>query len=338
MDKTLDTEVAILTKALAATEPIGLRWTIEAREAGPRAQRGDARLRLRFGPNEAVYIAEVKRGLQPQNLGPILHHLAGHDDALLVADYVNPRLAETLRKHGIQFIDAAGNAYLARPPLFVFIQGQRPQGPLAETREPKGRAFQPTGLQVLFALLCKPDLANRPYREIAAHAGVAHGTVGWVMPELPRLGYVVEVGGRRRLTNVERLLKRWVEAYTNTLRPKLLLGRYQADRLNLPPDFNAARYGLLLGGEPAAAHLTGHLRPGTATFYGDKAEPALLIDLRLHLDPDGNVDFRRRFWNFEHDAGIVPPVLIYADLLAIGDARCLEAAKLINERYLARLY
>lgn len=337
MDRELP-EKALLAKALAATEPFGLFWMIENRETDIGPERGDARLRLRFDRQEIAYVAEVKRGLRPPILGPILHHLGGRDDVLLVADYVNPPVAETLRQHGIQFIDTAGNAYLARPPLFIFVKGQRPKEPLATDREPKGRAFQPTGLQVLFALLCDPRLVDRPYREIAARANVAHGTVGWVMPELPRLGYVAEIGGGRRLTNGERLLARWVEAYAHVLRPKLLLGRYRAERAELPPEFEATRYGLWLGGEPAAARMTGHLRPGTLTFYGVQPEARLLVDLRLRQDPDGNVDFRRRFWNFGDGEGIVPPLLVYADLLAIGEARCLEAAKQIHERYLARLF
>jgi hypothetical protein len=264
--------------------------------------------------------------------------LAGRDGTLLVADYVNPRLAETLREHAIQFVDTAGNAHLARGPLLVFIKGQRPTEPVGATgREVKGRPFQATGLQVLFALLCRPDLVNQPYREIAARANVAHGTVGWVMPELRRLGHLVEVGGKRRLANAERLLTRWVEAYAETLRPRLLLGRYAAERLELPPGFDAPRYGLLLGGEPAAARMTRHLRPGTATFYGKRPETRLLIDLRLHPDPEGNVDIRRRFWDFDDAGDLVPPLLVYADLLAIGDARCVEAAREVHERHIARL-
>jgi hypothetical protein len=35
---------------------------------------------------------------------------------------------------------------------------------------------------------------------------------------------------------------------------------------------------------------------------------------------------------------LVPPVLIYADLLAAGDARCIEAAERIYKVHLARLF
>ena len=36
----------------------------------------------------------------------------------------------------------------------------------------------------------------------------------------------------------------------------------------------------------------------------------------------------KRFWKFEPEVpGMVPAILVYADLLATGDARCLEAAE-----------
>lgn len=92
------------------------------------------------------------------------------------------------------------------------------------------------------------------------------------MPELPGLGYVANVGGRRRLVDGERLLDRWTEAYARTLRPKLLLGRYRGD---LGPLQKATPLpaGVLIGGELAAARLTRHLRPGTATFYAEAVDP-----------------------------------------------------------------
>jgi len=37
----------------------------------------------------------------------------------------------------------------------------------------------------------------------------------------------------------------------------------------------------------------------------------------------------------ENPAGLVPPLLVYADLHAIGDPRALEQARLIQDRYLA---
>ncbi len=37
------------------------------------------------------------------------------------------------------------------------------------------------------------------------------------------------------------------------------------------------------------------------------------------------------------EKGLVPPLLIYADLMATGDARVIEAAEIIYDNYLTRL-
>jgi len=335
--KTHPAKNAVLHAALAAGQKQGQRWRILARRPRTVTSKPDAFLRLQFGGRAVVYAAEVRQALRPATLGAAVHQLRAHGkSALLVADHVTPPLADTLRARGVQFIDAAGNAYLAHPPLLVFVKGQRPADPAA-IRGAEGRAFQASGLRVLFALLCRPELVGRPYRDIAALAGAAHGSVGWVMAELPKLGHLAVVGGRRRILDGERLLAQWVEAYARTLCPKLLLGRYRAERLDFAEKIDATRYHVLLGGESAAARLTRHLRPGTVSFYADKVEPRLVLDQRLRADPEGNVEFRRRFWTFESEArGLVPALLVYADLLAIGDARCLETATLLRERLVAR--
>lgn len=55
--------------------------------------------------------------------------------------------------------------------------------------------------------------------------------VNWVMRELKELGFLLEKGEGRgreiRLIHKERLLERWITAYVEQLRPKLVLGRYQ---------------------------------------------------------------------------------------------------------------
>lgn len=327
---------ALLHAALAAMQWPGFQWEVVARERGAGA-RADATVRLRFAGGEVLYDVELKHGLRRATLGAAMHQLAAHGErALLVADYITPQMAEELRARDVQFIDAAGNAWLRQAPLYVWVKGQRPPQAMV-TRAPVGRAFQATGLQVLFTLLCQPRAANLPYREIAALAGVAHGTVGWVMAELPRLGFVAQVGGQRRLVDAKRLLQQWVGAYAQTLRPRLQLARYRAAKLDWTAHIDATRYGLLLGGEPAAARLTRQLRPGTATFYGAKIDRQLLIDHRLQPEPAGNVELLRRFWTFEPDIpGMVPPLLVYADLLAIGDTRCLEVAGEMHEDIVAR--
>ena len=326
----------LLEAVIIAAQQLGVG--IEVVQLAPQlgAARADALIRVRYGDQEVLYAAEVKRGIRPATLGAVTQQLAHlGQPALLVTNYVTPPLADALKQRGIAFLDEAGNAYLNHPPSLIWVKGQRPKQ--KNGANPTTRTFNPGGLQVIFPLLCHPEWANRPYREIAKMAGVAHGTVGWVLAELPKLGFMAEVGGKRRLLQPERLLQQWVEAYARTLRPRLLIGRFHTDQLDWHKTLDPGKYGYLLGGEPAAARLTQHLRPGTITLYGPKVEPRFLLDQRLRPDPQGKVEILRRFWKFDDDHPLLTPLpLIYADLVAIGDARCMETAKLIYGDIIAR--
>lgn len=330
----------LIDEAIAAARAQGLDLTLEAFEPRTGERSMDARLKWRAGNETVLLLAEVRRGLRPAMLGALLNQMAHlGNDALLITDYVSPPLADKLRQHGAAFIDTAGNAYLNRPPALVWVKGQRPaEKPSAPTA---GRAFQAAGLQMVFALLCRPEWVSLPYREIATLAGVAHGTVGNVMDDLIAAGYVVELERtNRRLRNIHRLLDTWVEAYARTLRPKQLLGRYRAPNRDWWLGLDTGKYQTQFGGEPAAAQLDNDLRPGVVTLYARQIPNRLLVDMRLRTDPAGEVEIRQHFWRFDlpdTPPALVPPLLIYADLLATGDARCFEAAKRIRERELAGL-
>ena len=327
-------EIDLLNTALETVRKLGIRIKIDRHLAGLQA---GAVVRIGEGRQARTYLVEIKRGLRPATLGAALHQIDRFDKpGMLIADYVTPAMAETLKVRGVAFLDTAGNAFLDQPPLYVWVKGQRPQEKLAAGAL-TGRAFQPGGLKILFALLCHPEWIHQPYRKIAEHAGVAHGTVGWVMIDLQQLGFVADIDGKRRLLQQERLLKQWTEAYARTLRPKLLIGRYRTETLGWWADFNPHEYEVLLGGEAAAEEVTGHLRPETITLYVAKAAPRLLLDYKLRPDPAGPVEFLKRFWAFDTEAETVVPLpLIYADLVMTGDARCLETADLIYERIIDR--
>lgn len=317
----------LLNAALATAERLGVPATLE-RVLDDAA---DAVIQIGRGRQTKTYLAEVKRGLRPATLGAALHQIERYDKpGLLIADYVTPPMAEKLKARGIAFLDAAGNAFLDQPPIYIWVKGERLKEQTATTI---GRAFRQGGLKVLFALLCYPEWVDRPYREIAAEAGVAHGTVGWVMTDLRKLGFVADVDQKRRLLQRERLLQQWTEAYARTLRPKLVIQRYRTDAAEWWKKLDARKYDIQLGGEAAAAKITGHLRPETVTLYTRKVDPRLLLDFQLKIEPAGPVEFVERFWALETgNEATVPLPLVYADLVMSGDARCLEAADLIYKR------
>lgn len=348
MDKTtLATEHMLLDTAVEAARGLGVVVEIVQREPQLGRARADALVRVKHGGQEVLYAVEVRRALHPATLGAALQQLERlGPQAMLVTDYVTPALADELKARHIAFLDTAGNAYFEQPPLLIWVKGQKLAAkPAAVTA---GRAFQPTGLQVLFTLLCNPQAVNRPYRELADMAGVAHGTVGWVMPDLQQLGFVRDLKGKRgtrRLFEVERLLDQWADAYARVLRPRTLLGRYYVPTLEGWKDWPLAEHGALWGAEPAAALLTDYLRPGVLTLYADKLPGLLAARMKFLKEPAPGhtavVEVRKHFWNFPGDpahTNVVPPLLVYADLLATGDARCIETARMVYDAYVARLF
>lgn len=340
----------VLARGIEALKGFGL--TVE-RAARPKVgEAADAWLRVGRGRERALYAVLARKRVALAAVGPMLHLLAGKKGrAMLIADYVTPPVAMRLREKGVAFVDAAGNAWIEQPGLVLWHTGNKP------VRTPKAgqavRVFQPAGIQVVFALLCDPGRVNAPVREIAEMAGVAHGTVGRILDDLRRMGHVVELGRRegargrarqRRLLQRRRLLDLWVEAYAQVLRPRLNLRRYRyhgANALNKFDWWKQATYrelGAWLGGEGAAEIVTRYLKPQDIMIYADD-RTAFLKKHRLVVDPQGPVILLDRFWHFDHEwefPDVVPPVLIYADLLATGDDRCRETAGMVYDKYLAK--
>jgi hypothetical protein len=261
-----------------------------------------------------------------------------HQDCILVTEYVTPPMADLLKTLGLFFMDAAGNGYIEKPPLFIFIKGNK--APENVRPAPTKRLFKPAGLKVVFALLNVPAMVDWPYREIAAITDVALGTVNWIFKDLKEMGFLVEMGGRqRKLTNVLSLRKRWVEGYPDQLRPKLGIERLKADQSDWWKDVDIRKYGACWGGEVAAAKLTKHLKPEKVIIYAHQLPGKLIIEKKLRKTTDGDIEVLKPFWKFDHeliDAGIAPPLLIYTDLMATGDDRNIETAGIIYDRYFAQ--
>ncbi len=303
----------------------------------------DALLDVQYHGINITLEAEVRTKITTVDaLRPLVKVMHEAEKYIIVAPQVTAQMAERLRAGGIQFMDGAGNVYINRSPLYLFVKGNKNPG---FTKLPKtGRAFNQTGVQLLFPLLCNKDLVNQPYRTIATRAAVAYGVVQLTMQELKELGFLEETGTRRnrkaRLIKKEALLERWITGFAEQLRPKLVHGRYTGDAgwwSNAVLDPETA----LWGGEIAAAKLTRHLKPHDAIIYVDKDNPnEILLKYRLRKDPLGEVTLLYRFWDPDVIAAnqdMVHPLLVYADLMATGEQRNLETARIIYEKYILQL-
>jgi hypothetical protein len=66
----------------------------------------------------------------------------------------------------------------------------------------------------------------------------------------------------------------------------------------------------------------------------------LLIENRLKRDQTGDVEIIERFWKpveFWKYGDLVHPILTYADLLATGNERNIETAKMIYDQHIIQL-
>ena len=255
---------------------------------------------------------------------------------LVVTSYVNPVMAERLKEKEIWFLDSMGNAYIKHHQLFIYIKGNKP----TEKQKSPSRAFYSSGLKVVYAFLCNPELVNAPYRTIAEIADVALGTVGWIINDLTQLGFIVDMGSRgRRLKGKRKLLERWIISYPEKLRPKLEIGKYKALKPDWWQTIQLTPYQAYWGGEVAADQLTHYLKPEIFTLYlPEKQATKLILTNKLRKDPAGNIELLKTFWAVDHetDTTLVNPILIYTDLMASGDPRNIETAEIIYEQYLAQ--
>lgn len=327
-----EADKSTVAAVMAALNDLGL--DARARNAS-KGVHADAIVTLRHDSKTVRYDAEVKRRLTPALVGPIsLSFSPPNDDRLLVTDYVTPPVADAFRARGVQFADAAGNAFLKREGLLVIVTGRAQKKTTPRGAAP--RVFSRGGLKILFAMLAAPSLVESPQRTIAEIARVSLGSVTLFLEGLRSLGFLAEIRGTRRIVDRGRLIDQWSEAYARVLEPSLTLGRFSAKspawwrRTDLTP------YGVQWGGETAAAILQRDLRPERTLIYTDHVPTRLLADQRMKADPHGQVVLRQKFWNAVPSprADVVPPLLIYADLVAAGDARSLQTAKQIREAYL----
>ncbi len=320
---------------------------------GDRDPHPDALVEIADGIRQVTFVVAVKPRPRTAQAGALVALLRRFQEpALLLAEYVNPELAENLRCNDICFLDLEGNAYLRGDGLMIWVTGRKDTQRIRTERETR-RAFQPTGLRVIFALLCHPELVEDDYRTLAEVTGVALGTVQWVMRDLIQEGYVLRTGHTtRRLIQLDRLLDEWALGYARNLHAKLKLGHFETRNLDAWREADIAAHDAVWGGEAAAALMTGYLKPETLTLWVEQPAPRLLAALGLRQDDGGRFQLRKAFWTrkLTHRIAKAPgiaertvdlkltaqPVLVYAELLAIGDARTLETAARIRDEWIDR--
>jgi len=306
----------------------------------PQAQpTADAAIEIKKGLRAWHFNVEVKPWFNKTTLGILKEkNRGGMRPWLLITRYIAPRQADELRAMNLAFLDTVGNAFINQEGLYVFIKGEG-AGQGRYTR--MGDLYRPAELKVLFAFLCQKGLEEMTHEQINEMTGVGFGTINRLIRALELAGYILKLKGRpRRLVRKKELLEQWVTAYPQRLRAKQMIGRYTGPREPWWMDIDPTAFDAQWGGEIAAKYLTQYLKPQMITLYAAKKPNDLFIKQKLREDPHGDIEILRRFWNFpklDEGANLVPPLLVYADLLATGDERNIETARMIYERHVAGL-
>ena len=253
-------------------------------------------------------------------------------DTIFITHYLPPAQALTLRQQGRHYLDAAGNASVQTPDFFLLIEGQT-LAPLVTQISPP-----PVGLRLLYYLLSDPELIQAPYREISQRVGVALGSVSAFFAELRQQGILREEA-TRRIVDTKSLLARWMQDYSQILRPTLGARRY---RWTTAPGMRWRQLPMVTdsywGGEPAARLLLQekHSAPKSFTLYS-----TYLPNWGLVPDPvAGSVEVLAPPFPLPQLAGtsgIAHPLLVYTDLLLSDQTSDQHIAYQLRARHLPHL-
>ncbi|MEP9394599.1 type IV toxin-antitoxin system AbiEi family antitoxin [Gordonia sp. VNK1] len=253
---------------------------------------------------------------------------------LVIAPYIHPRSAETLRSLNIWFADGAGNAYLRAPGLVVDVRGRsRPTKLLDQISVSRSRSstlFTRKRSQVVAVILADPRLVDAPLRVLSECSGTSVGLVKNLMDDLVDTAFVEVWGEHRRPGNLVALLDSWAVSYANQVDTI-----FDGEGTVNPVVPKGTR--LFLSGERAVPELIHHAPTLTAYVNSSPTQPIpvdLIRENRWRRSATPNVHLRRWFWNGIEGMhtgadgfAVAPTPIVYADLLGSNEERQREAAE-----------
>ncbi len=293
---------------------------------------------LNFNYNNEAYqfYIEAKKELRNYQLPELEKLNEKYHPLIVIGEYIFPKIKEELRNLNIAYLETNGNAYIKEKDIFFCVDLKNH---VRKETEKKGRAFTKTGLKLVFQFLIYDNLVNRTYREIAEWTGIGFGNINFIINDLKEQGFLIEINKTTyQLTRKKELLNKWMEAYKTKLKPALRIGTFKflnqdgfANWKRLPLKNKDTQW----GGEPAGAMLTDYLKPAELTLYTIEKRNEIIPHYQLIPDDKGNVKVYEKFWlHDEANIDLVPPLLVYADLMNTGDRRCIETAEKIYNEFL----
>jgi len=201
-------------------------------------------------------------------------------------------------------------------------------------------------LRLLFQLVLTPELVVYPPRSLAAHTQLPVPAVQQVLRSLSEQGFWLPDAPLG--TSPLRLpapAQYWLAHYGSVLRRRLNAQRYRPRHPTTLADWAAGGLpaGCLWSGEAAAQLLLGRPLPtaGFLTLCSQVPRPQLVPRLGLVPAPKGPIEILNAFappiGSASPDPRCVPPLLVYADLLASPPPAAPTLAQELRTRYLAEL-
>lgn len=293
--------------------------------------------------NGYAFTVEAKNELRKENKGFLFARLEElktktKRPTLIIAKYITSEVALELRENEINYLDVAGNCFIKYQDLILYIVGQKVH---KKEKTNQAKAFQEAGIKIIFNLLNNLDNLQLSYRELAELADVSIGSVSNVMNELEEQNFILKTKLKRVLKNKSALLERWVVAYQDVLRPRLVKKRMKFVRPEISKTWKGIKFDnkseiTLWGGEPAAAILTNQLLPEVFTIYSTQSWQYIGDEMAFVPDINGKIEILQVFWKHKDPTNelTTPPLLVYADLIGSGYSRNIETAQIILENEL----
>ncbi len=282
-----------------------------------------------------TFYVDAKANVRKANVGIILSRLQNQQNGknwLLIADYLAKDVAETLHQQNFNYLDTAGNAFIKAENLFVFVEGKKKS---TSDKINQSYVFQEVGLKLLLFLISDSENLQLSYRSLAEKTGISLGSVSNIFRGLQEGNFIVKSQRKRVLKNIDTLLERWVIAYNEILKPRVLRKKYRL--ANEDSDLSSAdaeKLGFFWGGESAAGIITNYLKSSNHTIYYDGELSNLVKELKMIPDANGNIEVYNTFWTEDLQLkypNTAPPLVVYADLMGTNSSRNIEAAKMILE-------
>lgn len=287
--------------------------------------------------NNHLIAIVFKDEITPSNLAAITTSFAQQNKTthyMVVANYITPKAKIILKEKNINYLDSAKNILLTLPDLILHLEGNKQASLNPIYRK---RAFSKTGGMVVFQFLMNPQLVNAPQRQIAEYAGVSLGTIPKVLEGLRKDKFLIKLNDKEwKLIDLERLLNKWIEVLIDKILPANYIQQYKV-AISTASELlktNQISGETQWGDEAAAALLTNYLIPAKYSLFTSQKQD-LLTKYKLIPYKDGDIAVYKKFWkNSDYQQDIVHPILVYAQLMASGDSRNMETAKIIFDEHI----